>query len=53
MQEESIGLTFFAWSDTHFGYEQRFGADDIRGSAIEQMNELPGRTREEVERKDS
>ena len=35
-------LTFFAWGDMHFGYEQKFYADDLRGNIIRQMNELPG-----------
>ncbi len=36
-------LTFFVWSDTHFGYEQRPPEDDLRGRIIDQMNSLPGR----------
>lgn len=35
-------VTFFAWGDMHFGYEQKFYADDLRGKIIRQMNELPG-----------
>lgn len=35
-------LTFFAWGDTHFGYEQQFGFDDLRARVITQMNRLPG-----------
>ena len=35
-------LTFFLWADTHFGYDQSFGEDDLRGEIIEQMRELPG-----------
>jgi len=38
----STDLTFFAWADTHFGYDQRFGGEDLRGRIIEQMNDLPG-----------
>lgn len=36
------GLTFFAWSDTHFGYEQKLGDADIRYRAAKQMAQLPG-----------
>ena len=35
-------LTFFVWSDTHFGYEQRFADGDLRGDVVTQMNRLPG-----------
>ena len=35
-------LTFFAWGDTHFGYNQRFAEDDLRYGIIEQINNLPG-----------
>lgn len=35
-------LTFFVWADMHFGYEQRFGDEDIRWRALQQMNRLPG-----------
>jgi len=35
-------LTFFAWADTHFGYEPRFGDKDIRCRAVKQMSGLPG-----------
>jgi len=42
MELESEGLTFFAWADTHYGYNQRFGSDDLRWNVIEQMNNLPG-----------
>jgi hypothetical protein len=42
MNQKTIDLTFFAWSDAHLGYEQRFADMDIRGDAISQMNKLPG-----------
>lgn len=35
-------ITFFAWGDTHFGYDQKFYSDDLRGRIIRQMNDLPG-----------
>ena len=38
----SRDLTFFVWADTHFGYDQRFGGQDLRDRIIEQMNDLPG-----------
>jgi len=42
MPASPLDLTFFAWGDTHFGYEQRFPGDDIRWDIIEQMHHLPG-----------
>jgi len=36
------GLTFFAWTDTHFGYEPRFAEKDHRWSTMQQMIHLPG-----------
>jgi hypothetical protein len=42
MARDIPDLTFFAWADTHFGYEQRFLGDDLRGDIIDQMNDLPG-----------
>ena len=42
MPASSLDLTFFAWGDTHFGYEQRFPGDDLRWNIIEQMHHLPG-----------
>ncbi len=42
MDYSKVDLTFFAWSDAHLGYAQRFGAPDIRGDAVEQMKRLPG-----------
>ncbi len=38
----STDLTFFIWADTHFGYDQRPFADDLRGRIISQMHDLPG-----------
>lgn len=35
-------LTFIVWTDTHFGYEPREGAEDIRHQAIDQMEHLAG-----------
>jgi len=35
-------LTFFVWADTHFGYDQRPFATDLRGTIISQMHDLPG-----------
>ncbi len=35
-------VTFFAWGDMHFGYNQKDFAADLRGKIIDQMNELPG-----------
>lgn len=35
-------LTFFVWADTHFGYQQQFGEQDIRLRALGQMNRLAG-----------
>jgi len=35
-------VTFFAWSDMHFGYQQGLGEADIRWQALEQMKRLPG-----------
>lgn len=37
-----IDVTFFAWSDTHFGYQQQFAGTDLRWHVIQQMNALPG-----------
>jgi len=42
MRNNPLDLTFFAWSDAHLGYAQRFDRADIRGAAISQMNRLPG-----------
>ena len=42
MSADPLNLTFFAWGDTHFGYEQRFAGDDLRWDIIEQMRHLPG-----------
>ena len=39
---ETNALTFFAWGDTHFGYEQQFGPRDIRWQAMRQMATLAG-----------
>jgi len=39
---ETDALTFFVWADTHFGYQQGFGAGDIRLQALDQMNRLAG-----------
>jgi len=39
---EQHSLTFLVWADTHFGYEQRFGAEDIRHRALDQTNRLAG-----------
>lgn len=38
------GLTFFAWSDTHFGYNPEPPDCDIRHQAVRQMAALPGRS---------
>jgi predicted MPP superfamily phosphohydrolase len=35
-------LTFYVWADTHFGYDQGFGDQDLRAPIIEQLNNLPG-----------
>ena len=35
-------LTFFVWADTHFGYEQTLGSQDLRWRVIEQMKHLAG-----------
>ena len=35
-------LTFFAWADTHFGYDQRFNTEDLRYNIIDQINNLAG-----------
>lgn len=35
-------LTFYVWADTHYGYQQQMGDDDLRGRIIAQMNALPG-----------
>lgn len=35
-------LTFFAWTDTHFGYEQKFADYDHRYKAVQQMTRLEG-----------
>ena len=35
-------LTFFAWGDTHFGYQQQFYKNDFRYGIIDQMNNLTG-----------
>lgn len=43
MPHVPLDLTFFAWGDTHFGYEQLAGPDDFRWGIIEQMNDLAGR----------
>ncbi len=42
MNLSDVDLTFFAWGDTHFGYQQRFGSSDLRAGIIDQMNALPG-----------
>ena len=42
MSNSQNEITFFAWSDTHFGYEQKFASSDFRWDIIEQMNHLPG-----------
>lgn len=42
IQNKKAGLTFFAWSDTHFGYKYSFGENDCRWRALKQMNHLPG-----------
>lgn len=34
-------LTFFLWGDTHYGYDQSIGDDDLRGRIISQMKALP------------
>ena len=31
-------LTVFLWGDAHFGYDARFGEDDLRWKIIDQMN---------------
>lgn len=36
-------VTFFVWSDTHFGYNPREGPVDHRRSIIQQMKKLAGR----------
>lgn len=35
-------VTFFAWGDLHFGYQQRFAEQDFRWGIIQQMNRLAG-----------
>jgi len=35
-------ITFYAWGDSHFGYEMKFDEEDLRGNIIKQMNELKG-----------
>jgi predicted MPP superfamily phosphohydrolase len=35
-------LTFFAWTDTHFGYRPQFAANDHRWKTLQQMIRLPG-----------
>jgi predicted phosphodiesterase len=35
-------MTFLVWSDTHFGYQQRFAGEDLRWHVIEQMNRIFG-----------
>lgn len=35
-------LTFIVWTDTHFGYEPRQGAADIRHQALDQMEHIAG-----------
>lgn len=35
-------ITFFAWGDTHFGYEPKSFDEDLRGDIIRQFNGLPG-----------
>ena len=35
-------ITFFLWSDTHFGYESSFGPSDFRWDIICQMHNLAG-----------
>jgi len=42
IQNKKAELTFFVWSDTHFGYKYSFGANDCRGRTLQQMNQLPG-----------
>lgn len=41
-QNMNEDLTFITWSDTHFGYQQRFYTQDIRFKTIEQINHLTG-----------
>ena len=42
MPPKPIDLTFFAWGDTHFGYQQGFWHNDLRWRIIDQMNHLVG-----------
>lgn len=42
MRECQGELTFYLWGDTHFGYAQRFGQDDLRWDIVSQMNDLAG-----------
>ena len=42
MADSDIDVTFFVWGDTHFGYQQGFGPDDLRWRIIRQMNQLEG-----------
>ncbi|MCD6169654.1 MAG: metallophosphoesterase [Candidatus Latescibacteria bacterium] len=35
-------LTFFAWTDTHFGYRPQFAGNDHRWNTLQQMTQLPG-----------
>ena len=38
----NLDLTFFVWSDTHYGYQPLAGSADLRARIIAQMHDLPG-----------